>query len=106
MACSLEKAILWIEDLYFSKTQQFEVKYVLMMHLFLTDMQFLQNINGLNWSGVDYRDVFMSCLDSDSDGTHSLQRIHWWTSDEIIHFSKSVLTKKQTNLYLGRPEGE
>ncbi len=26
---------------------------------------------------VDYCDVFISCLDSDSDGTHSLQRIHW-----------------------------
>ncbi len=25
----------------------------------------------------DY-DVFISCLDSHSDGTHSLQRIHWW----------------------------
>ncbi len=26
---------------------------------------------------VDYCDVFISCLDSHSDGTHSLQRIHW-----------------------------
>ncbi len=25
---------------------------------------------------VNYYDVFISCLDSDSDGTHSLQRIH------------------------------
>ncbi len=29
----------------------------------------------VNWSGVDYYDVFISCLDSHSDGTHSLQRI-------------------------------
>ncbi len=43
------------------------------------------------WSGVDYLwiDVFISCLDSHSDGTHSLQRIHWWTSDVMLHFSKS-----------------
>ncbi len=30
---------------------------------------------------VDYCDVFISCLDFHSDGTHSLQRIHWWASD-------------------------
>ncbi len=42
-------------------------------------------IDGLEWSGllVDYCDVFISCLDSHSDGTHSLQRIHWWASDGI-----------------------
>ncbi len=26
------------------------------------------------------------CLDSHSDGTHSLQRIHWWASDVMLHF--------------------
>ncbi len=31
----------------------------------------------MDWSGVDYCDVFISCFDSHSDGTHSLQRIHW-----------------------------
>ncbi len=36
-------------------------------------------IDGLEWCGllVYYCDVFISCLDSHSDGTHSLQRIHW-----------------------------
>ncbi len=30
----------------------------------------------MDWSYVvDYCDVFISCLDSDSDGTHSLQKI-------------------------------
>ncbi len=34
----------------------------------------------------DYRhDIFISCLDSHSDGTHSLQRIHWWASDVKSH---------------------
>ncbi len=32
---------------------------------------------------MDYCDVFISCLDSHSDGTHSLQRIHWWASEII-----------------------
>ncbi len=45
------------------------------LHKMLTD--------GLEWCGllVDYCDVFISCLDSHSDGTHSLQSIHWWASD-------------------------
>ncbi len=48
--------------------------------------------DGLEWCGllVDYCDVFISCLDSHSDGTHSLQRIHCWASDGMLHFSKSV----------------
>ncbi len=58
----------------------------------------------MDWRGVDYWDVFISCLDSHSDGTHSLQSIHWWASD--VHFFRSVLTKKQTHLHLGWPEGE
>ncbi len=40
-------------------------------------------IGGLDGCGllVDCCGVFIICLDSHSDGTHSLQRIHWWTSD-------------------------
>ncbi|XP_050982193.1 transmembrane protein 254 isoform X3 [Labeo rohita] len=37
-----------------------------------------------------------SCLDSHSDGTHSLQRIHWRDSDGMTHFYKS-----ETHLHLG-----
>ncbi len=52
-----------------------------MMDLFLTNMQFLDlqdANNGLEWCEllVDYCDVFIRCLDSHSDGTHSLQIIH------------------------------
>ncbi len=54
--------------------------------------------DGLDWTGVDYCDVFISCLDSHSDGTHSLQRIRWWASDAVRHFSKSAWMKKQTYL--------
>ncbi len=55
----------------------------LWLHKMLTD--------GLEWCGslVDYCDVFISCLDSHSDGTHSLQSIHCWDSDVMLHFSKS-----------------
>jgi len=51
-------------------------------------------------SRVDYCDVFSSCFDTHSDGTHSLQRIHCWASDIILNFSRSVLMKKQTHLHL------
>ncbi len=42
-----------------------------------------QAIQDVDESGllVDYCDDFISCFDSHSDGTHSLQRIHWWASD-------------------------
>ncbi len=33
---------------------------------------------------VNYCDVFISCLACHSDGTHSLQWIHWWGSDVMI----------------------
>ncbi len=73
--------------------QWFDVKNVLIMDLFFTNMQLLssQEVNWLEWCGllVDYCDVFISCLDSHSDGTHSLQMIYWWTSDGMLRFSKS-----------------
>ncbi len=64
-------------------------------------------IDGLESCGllVDYSDVFIRCLDSHSDGTHSLQRIHWW-ANYMIHFSKSVPMKKQTHLHIAQPKGE
>ncbi len=78
------------------------------MDLFLTNMQRFTSHDGLESCGlhVDYCDVFISCLDSHSDGTHSLLRIHWWASDVMLNFSKSVPMKKQTPLHLGWPEGE
>ncbi len=47
-------------------------------------------IDGLESCGlfVDYRDAFITTYEN-SDGTHSLQRIHWWESDVILNFSKS-----------------
>ncbi len=63
MKCGLmDSWKLWI---HFFKKSRF------LLHDMLTD--------GLEWCGllVDYCDVFISCLDSHSDGTHSLQNIHW-----------------------------
>ncbi len=44
--------------------------------------------------------LFISSLDSHSDGTHSLQMIHWWASDVMLHLSKCVQMKRQTYLPL------
>ncbi len=49
---SLEKAILWIEDSYFSQKQRFEVKWVLMMDLYLTNMQIFTSHDVNWWTGV------------------------------------------------------
>ncbi len=51
----------------------------------------------MDWSGVDYCDIFISCLVSHSDGTHSLQSIHCWDTDAMLHFSKEFLMNIQTH---------
>ncbi len=75
-----EEAFLWVIDSNFDQWQ-FKVK------------------QDINWLLMDYCDVFISCLDSHSDGTHSLQRIHWWSSDVMLNFSKSALMKKNASTY-------
>ncbi len=42
---------------------------------------------------VDYCDVFISCLDSQSDGTHSLNRCKWRNAKFI-----QICSDKETNL--------
>ncbi len=73
-------------------------KHSFFLHKMLTD--------GLDLCGllVDYCDVFISCLDSHSDGTHSLQSIH---CEQVMEcYISPNLMKKQTHLHLERPEGE
>ncbi len=55
------------------------------MDLFLTNMA-SQDVNW--WTGVMWSIVMF--LSAHSDGTHSLQRIHWWASDSILDFSKET----------------
>ncbi len=101
---SLEESILRIMDLYFGKMRWFEVKkpwWCLWCSFSLYKTWLTDGLERCGWF-VDYCDVFISCLDSHSDGTHSLQ----WASDVMQHFSKSVLMKKQTHLHLIWPEGE
>ncbi len=56
------------------------LKFKTTMILFLTKLKklfYFTRCKLMDWSGVDCCDVFISCLDSHSDGTHSLQRIRW-----------------------------
>ncbi len=59
-------------------------------------LQFFTSQDGLELCELllDYCDAFISCLDSHSDGTHSLERIHKWACDVMLNVSKSVLMKK------------
>ncbi len=76
-----------------------------LMDSFVTNTQLFtsQDVNRWMWDvwiTCGFCDVFISCLDSHSDGTHSLQRIHWWASDVMLHFSKSVQMKKKNLIYI------
>ncbi len=55
---------------------------------------------------VNCGDVLSAVLALNSDGTHSLQRIHWCASGVMQNFSKPVLMKKQTHLHIVRHKGE
>ncbi len=74
-----------------------------MMDLFLTNTKLFHKtllIDGLELFGllVDY------CLFGlHSDGTHSLQWIHWWAGNGMLNYSKSV---KKTNSSTSWPFGE
>ncbi len=61
-----------------------------MINLFITKMLLfpLQSIIDATWLLMNYCDIFfISCLESHSDGTHPLQRIHWWILYVMLHFS-------------------
>ncbi len=62
-----------------------------MMDLFITQ-HFTQDIHLWTGVNVDYLWItvmFYQLFVSHSDGTHSLQSIHWGASDVMLHFSKS-----------------
>ncbi len=100
---SPEEALLWIMDLILVRSDSLKVK---LWILFIYTLSFLLHkmlIDELESCGL-ICDVFSSCLDSHSDGTHSMHRIHWWASDVMLNFTKSILIKK--HLHLGWAEGE
>ncbi len=77
--------------LYFGQKGHFKVKIALKLWIcFLQTHSFwlLKTLtDGLEWYGLHV--MFLSAVWTHSDGTHSLQRIHWWASYAMLHFSKS-----------------
>ncbi len=71
-----------------------------MIDLFPTYTQLFSS-QDINWWIGFTCDVFISWLDSLSDGTHSLQRIYLWASDLMLNFSKSLLMDEQTHILDG-----
>ncbi len=86
---SMDYGLIFLEAAVWSKKNKKTIDLLFINRRFSTSQDIVTN--GLDWCGllVDCFDVFISCLDSHSDGTHSLQRIHWWASDGTLHFSKS-----------------
>ncbi len=70
------------------------------MALFIINTAF--HITGVVWITCD---VCISCLDSHSDGTHSLQRIHRWASDVMLNYFHLFRWSKKTHLHLGWSKG-
>ncbi len=88
LAC--KRCLIWADFSPDSDQNTFSLEEVLLWICFLQTRSFCllkMLTDGLEWCGllVDYCDVFISCLNSHSDGTHSL---HCW----------------QTHLYLRWPE--
>ncbi len=105
----MKQCFYWIKLVLIDGSYSMSLKMYLMDFIdffFLQTLFTSQDITGLEWCGllVDYCDVFISCLYSRSDGTHSLQRISWWASNLKL-LSPNLMTK-QTHLHSGRPEGE
>ncbi len=74
----------------FNQKQWFEVKNVLMLDLFqLLSSQDVNWWTGVLWITCGLLFCFYQLFDSHSDGTHSLQSIHCWDTDAMLHFSKS-----------------
>ncbi len=93
-----ELHLIWIRTRITATRNCLKLKRLKTDRLVLTNNFTLHNLltDVLEWCVllVNYCDVLISCLDSHSDGTHSLQRIHCWASDGMLRFSK---TDEETN---------
>ncbi len=60
--------------------------------------------DGLEWCELLVGDVFISYLDSHSDGTRSLQRMH---CEQVVAKCPNISSDKETkNIHLGWLKGE
>ncbi len=71
--------------------------YYIYLDLFHANTQFVTSQDVNRWTGVVW--IIVMFYHSHSDGTHSLQSIHWWANDAMLYFSKSLLMKKWINSF-------
>ncbi len=93
---SLDKVILWIEDMFQSETI-LSLKNVCLSQT----CSFSLHKTLFDRPVMDYCDVFIRCLNSHSDGTHSLQKIHCWASNVMLNFSNSASINKLISILNG-----
>ncbi len=74
-------ALLWPEASILKWTAKW---WICVLHSFLLHKTWINELGSCGLL-VNYCNVFISCLDSHSDGTHSLQRIHCWASDVMLN---------------------
>ncbi len=74
-------ALLWPEASILKLTAKL---WFCVLHSFLLHKTYINELGSCGLL-VNYCNVFISCLDSHSDGTHSLQRIHCWASDVMLN---------------------
>ncbi len=85
---------------YYGLWTQILDKNILMMDLFLTKVLFhFRWCTGVVWIICGLLWCFYHLFDSHSDGTHSLQSIHWWAKWWNDTFLQSVLMKKHMNCF-------
>ncbi len=103
---SLEEAILWIMDSYFSQKWWFEVKNIFVMDLFLTNTHLftLQDVNW--WTGVLWIIVMFLSAVWTLILTAPIHRRGSMGEQVMQYYISQNLMKKQTHLHIGWPESE
>ncbi len=91
-----------------ARSNGLKLKKVLMMDLFLTNMQLFASLDLNYWTGVVWIIVmFLSAVWTlILTAPIHLRGSIWWAIDVVLNISKSVLMKKQPHLHLGWPERE
>ncbi len=92
MTSHLRKQYYWWRTFIFSWMQWFEIKMSYDQFVYFKHTTFWFTKPLMDWSRVDYLWIIVRFLSDvcHSDGTHSLQRIHWWGRDLMLNLKKNL----------------
>ncbi len=92
MTSHLRKQYYWWRTFIFSWMQWFEIKMSYDQFVYFKHTTFWFTKPLMDWSRVDYLWIIVRFLSAvcHSDGTHSLQRIHWWERDLMLNLKKNL----------------